>query len=98
MHTTVAAAEESAEQPTHKRDDDRSEECAPETRHTKTGYDLPDEQQDQRIHDKDEKAEAEQNQWCAQDQQNRTDEGIRDAKQQRSTQQTRHTVAVAKPD
>jgi hypothetical protein len=51
INTPIASAEKCAEQPTDNRNDDSAEKGRPEAGHLKTGYDLADEFQHQRVDD-----------------------------------------------
>ena len=87
MNTAVTAAKESTQQPTDEGNDQRAEECAPKSRYSKTGNNLSHQQQHEAVQDENEKTQAQQDQRRAQNEQDWANEGIHNAKQQRSAEQ-----------
>jgi len=94
MHPPVTPAKKCAEQPAHDRNDDRAENCAPEPRNFETRNNLTHELQHQRVDDQNEDSERDKNQRKTEQQQNRTNKGIDNAKQKRCAQETPQAAAV----
>jgi hypothetical protein len=84
---SITPAKERAQHPTYEANQDRSPKSAPETVHVEAMHKLVDQEQHETVHDKDEKAEGENNQWGREKQQDRTQERVQNSQKQRSTDQ-----------
>jgi len=83
MHPAIAASEKGAQDPAHDADQDRAPESAPETVDMEAMHELVDEEKHESVDDKDENAKSENNQRSHEQEQNGTEESIKDSKEER---------------
>jgi hypothetical protein len=98
MHAAIASAKKGAQDPAYDADQNRAPKSAPETIHMKAMHELVDEQKHQSIDDKDENAKSENNQRSHEQEQNGTEECVKDSKKKRGANERRGAIITNAAD